>query len=95
MTKTCEPIDERGAEDVKIVGKAVMTQIPNDLNASVVDLFTAHNAGIELSAMTYGATITSLRVPDGDGRLENIVARRRARQLAATHPHFSTAARGL
>jgi aldose 1-epimerase len=39
-----------------------------------VELFTLRNAsGVELSAMTYGATITSVRVPDARGRLENVV----------------------
>jgi aldose 1-epimerase len=39
-----------------------------------VDLFTLTNAaGIEVRAMTYGATILSLRVPDRQGRLDDIV----------------------
>jgi aldose 1-epimerase len=39
-----------------------------------VELFTLRNgSSIEISAMTYGATITSLRVPDVDGNFENVV----------------------
>src|SRR5205809_5270353 len=39
-----------------------------------VDAFTLTNAtGLEVRAMTYGATIVSLRTPDRDGRLDDIV----------------------
>jgi aldose 1-epimerase len=39
-----------------------------------VDLFTLTNAtGVEVRAMTYGATIVSLRTPDRAGRLDDIV----------------------
>src|SRR6266540_820056 len=39
-----------------------------------VDAFTLTNAkGLELRAITYGATIISLRVPDRQGRLDDIV----------------------
>lgn len=44
-------------------------------NAGVpVELFTLTNRdGVELRAITYGATIVSLRVPDRDGRLDDVV----------------------
>src|SRR5882724_11755154 len=39
-----------------------------------VDLYTLTNAqGIEVRAMTYGGIIVSLRVPDRQGRLDDIV----------------------
>ncbi len=39
-----------------------------------VDLFTLTNAkGMCVKIMTYGATITSVEVPDRDGKLENVV----------------------
>jgi aldose 1-epimerase len=39
-----------------------------------VDVFTLTNAhGVEVRALTYGATIVSLRVPDRAGRLEDVV----------------------
>src|SRR5689334_18198031 len=39
-----------------------------------VDIYTLTNAhGIELRVMTYGATIVSLKTPDRDGRLADIV----------------------
>lgn len=41
---------------------------------TVVEAFTLTNAhGIELRAITYGAIIVSLRVPDRDGRLDDVV----------------------
>ncbi|PYQ17133.1 MAG: galactose-1-epimerase, partial [Acidobacteria bacterium] len=39
-----------------------------------VDLFTLTNAhGIEVRAMSYGGIIVSLRVPDREGRLDDVV----------------------
>jgi aldose 1-epimerase len=39
-----------------------------------VELFTLTNRnGVELRAMTFGAIIVSIRTPDGDGRLDDIV----------------------
>ncbi len=43
-------------------------------DGTAVDLFTLTNArGVEVRAMTYGATIVSLRTPDRGGRLGDIV----------------------
>jgi aldose 1-epimerase len=43
-------------------------------DGKTVDLLTLTNAtGLEVRAMTYGATIVSLRTPDRDGRLGDIV----------------------
>jgi aldose 1-epimerase len=43
-------------------------------DGKAVDLFTLTNAhGLEVRAMTYGATIVSLRVPDRKGSLDDIV----------------------
>lgn len=43
-------------------------------DGAVVDVFTLTNAnGLEMRAMTYGGIILSLRVPDRDGRLDDIV----------------------
>jgi aldose 1-epimerase len=42
-------------------------------DGTAVDLFAIRNAGIELSALTYGGIVTSLRVPDRDGRSADVV----------------------
>jgi aldose 1-epimerase len=43
-------------------------------DGAVVEVFTLKNVnGMEVRAITYGGIITSLRVPDRDGRLEDIV----------------------
>jgi aldose 1-epimerase len=43
-------------------------------DGKTVDAFTLTNAtGLELRAITYGATIVSLRVPDRQGRLDDVV----------------------
>jgi aldose 1-epimerase len=42
-------------------------------NGSSVDLYTVAAEGIEIRAMTYGAIITSLKVPDRAGRFEDVV----------------------
>ena len=43
-------------------------------DGAVVDVFTLTNVnGLEMRAMTYGGVILSLRVPDRDGRLDDIV----------------------
>ncbi len=42
-------------------------------DGSVVDLFTASNpGGIEVSVMTYGATLVSVKAPDRDGKLDTV-----------------------
>ncbi|HJR34787.1 MAG TPA: galactose-1-epimerase, partial [Gemmatimonadales bacterium] len=53
-----------------------MTRTPFGVtpDGTPVELFTFRNtAGIQLSAMSYGGTIVSLRVPDRDGNLDDIV----------------------
>jgi len=43
-------------------------------DGAVVEIFTLKNAhGMEVRAMTYGGIITSLRVPDRDGRFDDVV----------------------
>lgn len=47
-----------------------------ELSGQVIQEYTLTNRqGISLSAMTYGAAITSIRVPDKNGLIENIVLR--------------------
>jgi aldose 1-epimerase len=43
-------------------------------DGTVVDVFTmTNNNGIQVKAITYGGIITSLRIPDRDGKLDDIV----------------------
>jgi aldose 1-epimerase len=42
-------------------------------DGTAVDLITIQHAGLELSAMTYGAVIVSLTAPDTHGRAANVV----------------------
>jgi aldose 1-epimerase len=53
------------------VTTAVFGRMPD---GTPIDLFTLTNAhGIEVRVITYGATVTSIRVPDRNGRLDDIV----------------------
>jgi aldose 1-epimerase len=59
-----------GAPPASRVGREAFGTLPD---GSAVELFTIRNAnGIEVRAMTYGAIIVSLRVPDRGGRLDDI-----------------------
>jgi aldose 1-epimerase len=43
-------------------------------DGTVVDIYTLTNAnGVEAKIMTYGATVVSLKVPDRDGKLDDVV----------------------
>jgi aldose 1-epimerase len=55
--------------------KASLTQQPYaDLEGKAITEYTLRNAaGAELSIINYGGTITSLRVPDKNGKLQNVV----------------------
>ena len=53
---------------------AVTAAAFGQVDGKQVDLYTLTNAhGIEVRISTYGATIVSLKTPDRDGRLANIV----------------------
>lgn len=44
------------------------------INGNQIIEYTLENSdGIQLSAMNYGATLTALRIPDKDGKIENVV----------------------
>jgi aldose 1-epimerase len=52
------------------VAKTLYGRLPD---GTEVDLYTLTNAhGLEVKIMTYGATLTSVKTPDRDGRLANI-----------------------
>lgn len=55
--------------------KASLTQRPYaDFEGKAITEYTLRNAsGAELSIINYGGTITSLRVPDKNGKLQNVV----------------------
>ncbi len=59
-------------------------------DGSPVEIYTLTNAaGIELKAIAYGGIITSLRVPDRNGRLDDIVLGfDRLEGYLADHPYF-------
>src|SRR5688572_27420362 len=53
------------------VGRSLFGTLPD---GSPVDIFTLTNAHrVEVRAMTYGGIIVALRVPDRNGRLDDIV----------------------
>lgn len=60
-------------------------EMPND---AIVDLFTFRNStGLEASVMTLGATLTTVKVPDRDGKLDVITLHRDSfAGYAAGHP---------
>jgi aldose 1-epimerase len=54
-----------------------------------VEMFTMRAGGLELSAITYGGTIVSLRVPDRDGALADVVLGHDSLQRYIDHsPYF-------
>lgn len=54
-----------------------------------VELFTLGNTeGVRLSVMSYGATIVSLRVPDRDGKLDDIVLGFDSLDAYIRHSHY-------
>ena len=64
--------DHLGAADAgaPTVAKTLFGRLPD---GTAVDLYTLTNAhGLEVKIMTYGATITSVRTPDRDGKFANI-----------------------
>lgn len=70
---------------------AVTREVFGQADGKEVDLYTLTNAhGIEARISTYGATIVSLRTPDRDGRLANIVLGfdRLESYLAAAVPYY-------
>jgi aldose 1-epimerase len=42
-------------------------------DGSVVDLYELEHEGIDATIMTYGARLTSLRTPDRDGKMEDVI----------------------
>ena len=70
------PLVACGSDDVRSIGGATVTREPFGVmpDGEAVDVFTLTNAnGAEVRAITYGGIIVSLRVPDRDGRLGDIV----------------------
>lgn len=67
----CHVVTGSGQGAASPVARAPFGKMPD---GTPVELFTVKNAnGIELGAIAYGGIITSLRVPDRDGRLDDIV----------------------
>jgi aldose 1-epimerase len=64
-----------GAPEKEIVKQGGFTRAPfGHVDGAVVDLFTLKNArGMEVRAMSRGATIVSLRVPDRAGLADDVV----------------------
>jgi aldose 1-epimerase len=74
-------------------GKPTVTRTPTqiDVDGKRIEVFTLTNAaGVEVSAMTYGAIILSWKTPDRDGRLTDIVLgfEDPARYLKGDSPYF-------
>src|SRR5580658_7052491 len=42
-------------------------------DGTAVDLYTLKSEGIEASIMTYGARVVSIKTPDRDGKVANVV----------------------
>ena len=71
------------------VSKSSFGSVPD---AGAVDLFTLTNAnGVEIRAITYGAIITSIRVPDRAGRFADVVLGfDNLEGYLKGHPYFGT-----
>src|ERR1700679_213662 len=53
-----------------LVTKTVMGTMPD---GTAIDLYTLKSDGIEASIMTYGARVVSIKTPDRDGKMANVV----------------------
>lgn len=61
-------------EDTEMTRSVTASEFGTTPEGEVVELFTMRNPnGIEVRAMTYGGIIVSLRTPDREGRLDDIV----------------------
>ena len=49
------------------------TKIGSTADGSAVDLYVLEHEGIDAAIMTYGARLTSLRTPDRNGKLEEVI----------------------
>src|SRR5438046_8185694 len=59
------------SRETTAVNRASFGRLPD---GALVDAYTLTNRrGMEVRAMTYGATIISVRVPDRTGRVEDVV----------------------
>jgi aldose 1-epimerase len=83
-----------GAQGTAPAGKAGMTRAPFGKmpDGTLVESFTLRNAnGVEVKAISYGAIITSVRVPDGAGRFGDVVLGFDALDgYLKPHPYFGT-----
>ena len=53
-----------------LVSKTTLGTMPD---GTTVDLYTLKSEGIEASIMTYGARVVSIKTPDRDGKMSNVV----------------------
>jgi len=62
------------AADMSRAGETMRKESFGELDGRAVDLYTLSNAsGMEVAITPYGATIVSIRVPDRDGRIADVV----------------------
>ena len=63
-----------GAEKDSVAGRVAKASFGVTSDGDPVDLFTLTNAnGVQVRAITYGGIVVSLRVPDREGRLDDVV----------------------
>jgi len=81
-----------GAQQPAPAGKTGMTRAPfgKTSEGTLVEVFTLRNGnGVEVKAISYGAIITSVRVPDRSGQLADVVLGFDALDgYLKTHPYF-------
>jgi len=71
LSVACGGAPRTGTESAPTVTRANFGMMPGGAPVEVFTLANAH--GVEVRAMTYGATIVSLKTPDKDGRIDDIV----------------------
>ena len=54
-------------------GSVTKTAFGTTPDGTAVDLYTLKSEGIEASIMTYGARVVSIKTPDRDGKIANVV----------------------
>ncbi len=87
---SAESAEERGPRQKEVtIARSVIGRMPD---GNSIERFTLKNSsGMEVQVMTYGATLTSVRVPDRNGHFDNVtLALDTVDDYLAGHPLFGS-----
>jgi len=70
VLSSASPLDAAETPPAPTVTKTLFGRLPDGTEVDLVTLTNSH--GLEAQVMTYGATLTSVKTPDREGRLANV-----------------------